>query len=270
VDFDFNLIGVPFGMRPGLRRLEPAVPQLTRLDPASRLCREKHAVWAAGASRHVVAGFDPAPALRAIADHAATHGLDDERRQLDAGHPPELAFEEDLAVLDGATGTLPWLGVCVPSHWAPEDKVGLDFAALHGPVADNAALLAASQHLVGLVTGGACWERHVWTISPSGRHDQHPRRQARTAWPATTDAAAFAAQCWFRAERQTFFPVGQGTRQAVFTIRLMLQPLAQAVAVAWQARRLYDALASMSDAVLAYKNLGPAREPLLRWLETKA
>lgn len=265
MDFDFSLIGVPFGMRPGLRRLEPGTTQLTPLDPNGSLRAEKEAVQRAGASRHQVPGFDPAPALRAVAAHAAAAGLPFGPKDL-----PELAFEEDLAVLDGATGTLPWLCVCVPSHWAPEDKVGLDFAALHGPVADNDALLAASRQLVALVTDGNCRERHVWTISPSGRYDQHPRRHQRTPWPDTADPQQFAAGCWLRAERQTFLPVGQATRQAVFTIRVMLQPLPQAVARPWQARRLRDSLASMSTAVLAYKNLAPAREPLLRWLGTLA
>lgn len=267
MDFDFGLIGVPFGMRPGLRRVEPGTPQLTRLAAHGGLRAEKEAVWRAGASRHQVPGFDPQPALHAVAGHAAAAGLD-----LDLGPQaePELAFEEDLAVLDGASATLPWLCVCVPSHWAPEDKVGLDFAALHGPVADNAALIAASRQLVALVTDGGCWERHVWTISPSARYDQHPRRQERTPWLQAPDPQQFAAGCWLRAERQTFFPVGQGTRQAVFTIRVMLQPLVEAVAEPWQALRLRDSLASMSPAVLAYKNLAPAREPLLRWLETRA
>ena len=90
------------------------------------------------------------------------------------------------------------------------------------------------------------------------------------AWPAADDPAVFAGQCWLRAERQTFFPVGQGTRQAVFTIRVMLRPLADAIEAPWQARRLRDSLASMSPAVLAYKNLTVARAPLLRWLEAKA
>lgn len=262
MDFDFNLIAVPFGMRPGLRRIEPGSLQLTPLAPHGRLRAEKEAVVRAGASRHQAPGFDAGPALRAIAAHAAAGGL-----RFDPQDTPELAFEEDLAVLDGATGTLPWLCVCAPSHWAPEEKVGLDFAALHGPVPDNAALIAASRQLVALVTDGNCWERHVWTVSPSGRYDQHPRRHGRTAWPEAADPQRFAAGCWLRAERQTFFPVGQGGRQAVFTIRVMLQPLPQAVAQPWQARRLRDSLASMSPAVLAYKNLAPAREPLLRWLE---
>lgn len=264
--FDLGGIAVPFRMQPGLRRLEGGERQLTPLVPGSALWHDKQAALAAGASRLQVPGFDPSPALRAIARRAAAEGL-----SLDPSLPLELAFEEDFAVLDGADATLPWLCVLVPSHWAPEDKLGLPFAAVHAPVADNATLLAASRHLVELATGGDRWERFVWTVTPSPRHDQHPRRHPRAPWPdAGLPPEAFAAQCWLRAERQTFLPVGQGTRQAVFTIRVMLAPLTQAVDSPQKAQRLHAALASMSPAVLAYKSLAPAREPLLRWLAGRA
>ena len=266
MDFDFELIAAPFRMQPGLRKLQPGDRQLTPLQPCSALHGEKARVVAAGASRLQVPGFDPGPALAAIAEQA--------RRE---GHPDfapdrlELAFEEDFAVLDGDTGALPWLSVCVPSHWAPEDKLGLPFAAVHAPVADGATLIAAAAHLVRLATSGDRWERHVWTVSPSPRHDQHPRRHTRAPWPGDTgDDEAFARACWFRAERQTFLPVGQGTRQAVFTIRVMLAPLAEAVDTPAKAARLREALASMSPAVLDYKGLARAREPLLRWLAGKS
>ena len=254
MDFDFSQIAVPFRMQPGLRKLAAGEPQLTRVNPRSALHAEKLAVQASGHSRQAVPGFDPAAALQAI--HA----------ELPFEGPLELAFEEDFAILDGATGTLPWLSVCVPSHWAPEDKVGLDFMALHAPVADNAALLAASRQLVQLVTGGDRWERFVWTISPSGRYDPHPQRHSRTPWPQTTQIEDFAASCFLRAERQTFFPVGQETKQAVFTIRVMLQPLTHVADTPEKARRLHDSLASMTPAVLAYKGLAATREPLLSWL----
>lgn len=259
MDFDFSQVAVPFRMQPALHRLATDV-RPTPLAPGTALYAEKKAVLEARESRHMVPGFDPSPAIEAI----LSRGL----APLDVDTPLELAFEEDFAVLDGATGTLPWLCVCVPSHWAPEDKLGLDFAALHAPVADNAALLAASNQLVSLATGGACWERHVWTISPSSRHDQHPRRHSRTQWPAANDPAAFASQCWLRAERQTFFPVGRGTRQAVFAIRVMLEPLTNAVGTPQKVLRLRDSLVSMSAAVLEYKNLAPARERLLAWLDS--
>jgi hypothetical protein len=262
MDFDFRNIAVPFRMQPGLRRVACESLQLTPLAPEGPLYAEKRSVLELRQSRQRVAGFDPQPALNAIAARSS-------QPWSDADTPLELAFEEDFAVLDGATGTLPWLCVCVPSHWAPEDKLGLDFAAVHGPVADKAALIAASQQLVALATSGDCWERSVWSVSPSGRHDQHPRRHARTPWPQARDADEFARQCWLRAERQVFFPVGQGTRQAVFAIRVMLQPLTQAVGTSEEAQRLHDSLASMSQAVLDYKNLADAREPLLRWLASK-
>ena len=266
MDFDFNQIAVPFRMQPGLRRLEAGLPQLTGLDPAGALHREKQLVVDAGQSRLEVPGFDAAAALEAIAAKAHADGI-----AMPPGRPLELAVEEDLAILDGDSTTLPWLRVCVPSHWAPEEKLGLPFAAVHAPVADSSSLQAAGDKLVRLVTGGDCWERFVWTITASPRFDQHPRRHARAPWPTDQEARAFAAKCFLRAERQTFFPVGRGTRQCVFTIRVMLQPLSDAVVVRDKAQRLHDSLASMSEPVLAYKGLAPARDRLLRWLrETTA
>jgi dimethylamine monooxygenase subunit A len=262
MDFELSRIAVPFRMQPGLQRLAPDARQLTPLAPGSALWQEKKRVVDSGASRMAMPGFDAQPAIHAILERARNEGL--------AGaEPVELAFEEDFAVLDGDSTTLPWLCVCVPSHWAPEDKLGQAFAAVHAPVADNAALLAAGRQLVQLVTGGDRFERFVWTLSPSGRYDQHPRRQVRAAWPDPADSHAFARHCFLRSERQTFFPI-PGRRQAIFSIRVMLQPLTEAVRTREDAQRLHDALASMSNAVLAYKNLEPARMPLLAWLAERA
>jgi dimethylamine monooxygenase subunit A len=261
--FDLSRIAVPFRMQPGLQRLPDGAAHLTPLAPGSALWREKKRVVDSGASRLCVPGFDAGPALAAIRARAQAEGIPT------AQEPVELAFEEDFAVLDGATTTLPWLCVCVPSHWAPEEKLGLPFAAVHAPVADNQALLAAGRQLVQLVTGGERFERFVWTLTPSGRYDQHPLRQPRLPWPATADPEAFAQSCVLRAERQTFFPI-PGAAQAVFTIRVMLQPLAGAIATREHAQRLHDSLASMTDAVLAYKNLAPARDRLLAWLARRA
>jgi hypothetical protein len=263
VDFDLALIVAPFRMQPGLRRLPDDAHHLTPLAADSPLHAEKLAVVQAGSSRLVVAGFDPGPALEAIAQQAQREGI-----AAAAGAPFELTVEEDFAVLDADSGTLPWLSVCVPSHWAPEEKLGLDFLAVHAPVADGALLRAGSRQLVQLATSGEHWERHVWTISPSARHDQHPGRHAREPWPDAADPQRFANGCYFRAERQTFFPVGRGTRQAVFTIRVMLAPLPSVIDTPAKAARLHASLSSMSDAVLVYKGLAAARAPLLRWLES--
>ncbi len=264
--FDFGQIAVPFRMRPGLARLADGTPQVTPLRAGSALEAEKRAVFEAGLSRQVAAGFDPSDAIENIAAHARINWA---AGRFDSKKPLETQFQEDFAVLDGASGRLVWLCVCTPSHWAPEQKIGLDFAAVHAPVADNAALIAASRQLVQLVTGGGCWERFVWTISPSGRYDQHPHRHARSDWPDESDPARFAERCFLRVERQTFFPVEGAVRQAVFTIRVMLRALPLAVDTLEKAARLHDSLASMSGAVASYKGLASARPVLLGWLQTR-
>lgn len=264
--FDFAHITVPFRMLPGLRRLAPDARHLSALDQGSALFLEKQNISRRGQAVLCSAGFDASDALASIARQAVRDGI-----QLPPGPIAlELELEQDLAVLDLDHGGVPWMNVCVPSGWAPEEKVGRSLLAIHAPVADNGALAAAWPRLAQLLTAGGTWERYVWSISPSPRYDQHPRRHAVPIWPASDDLEDFASRCYLRSERQTFFPVldhaGQPLRQAVFTITPSLERLCDAVCGTEQATRLHQALASMDDAVLAYKNLAPARAPLLAWL----
>jgi hypothetical protein len=83
------------------------------------------------------------------------------------------------------------------------------------------------------------------------------------------DAAALIAGASLRSERQTFVPIA-GRGQAVFTILVDNVPLADAIATADDARRIHDAIASMSPAVLSYRRLDRARDRLLRWLAARA
>ncbi|GCL63343.1 heme-dependent oxidative N-demethylase subunit alpha family protein [Pseudaquabacterium pictum] len=309
--FDFDAaVHLPHRMQPGLRRLAPGAQQLTPLrpgpgGPAGHL-GEKLAVLGAHAPQALLGatGFDPGPALQALANHAAAEHpqalqidggrwhapwlgwtLDaDEQPQAHGDVLPEigplllaidrpwrraallsLAFAEDFAVVDGATGTLPWLAVALPSMWAPEEKVGRSFAEAHAPVADNRLIVGAAPQLVKLVTSSEPWERFVWTLTAHPRLHGHPQRVDPARWAAGLDDDQLAAQTWFRTERQTFIPV-PGARQSVFTILVNVTPLTRAFAMPAQAARVHDALASMSDAVLDYRGLTRARPALLRWL----
>ena len=157
----------------------------------------------------------------------------------------------------------------VISHWAPEDKIGRSFAEIHAPVADNALLLAASDALIRLVSGDDHWERFVWTVTADSALQQHPLHRPRNAWPADASPDALVAQAFFRTEHQTFIPL-PAHRQAIFTIHVESRPLAQAIVDAEHARRLHDAIASMSPAVLAYRGLTDARPRLLEWLSHRS
>jgi dimethylamine monooxygenase subunit A len=304
MSFDFDSVSAPFRMQPGLRRLAPDARQLTPNRFGDHALQEKLRVLGTHPEQALLAidSFDSTPALRALAAHAAqehpgafswdggmrwhAHHLGwslhgdtpvgdgpDEigaclRALPDRWRPTALialAFAEDFAVIDGTSGHIPWLAVCLPSHWAPEDKIGRHFAQVHAPVADNRTLIAASDHLARLVTGADRWERFVWTITPREGLDQHPRRCVPAAWALDADPSTLASRAFFRTERQTFIPLPDRA-QAIFTIHVDVRPLAVAVESPDHARRLHDALASMSPAVLEYRGLGVARDHLLAWL----
>lgn len=175
-----------------------------------------------------------------------------------------LAFAEDFAIVDGAHGTLPWLAVALPSHWAPETKLGRHFTEVHGPVPDNQLLLKASAGLLRLATGTDRWERFVWNVSDQPRLHAHPARADARRWQQTA-----VARAWWRSEHQTFIPL-PSRAQAVFTIHVEVQPLVQVLDSAARATALRDAIASMSPAVLAYRHLAEVRAPLLAWLTERA
>jgi hypothetical protein len=309
--FDFDAaVQAPFRMQPGLRRLASGMAQLTPVGAGSRHQREKLAVLSAYASHALasVAGFDPTPALHALAAHAALEhpgdfawdgrcaealgvavcddrvteqaagafGLGDEIGRCLRGLPEgwrlagllSLAFVEDFAIVDGASATIPWIAACLPSHWAPAAKVGRHFAEVHGPVADNEVLVKAGDHLMRLVCGTDRWERFVWNVTRSPRLNAHPAMSDHETWSADAFADPAAPRAWFRSERQTFIPLPERA-QAVFTIGVDCVPLAQAIDTPARAVRLQAALATMSDAVLAYRSLGAVREPLLAWLASR-
>ena len=302
-DFDAAVVA-PFRMQPGLRRLHPGATHLTPSRPADAVVGAKLKVLRADFAQAFVAaaGFDAAPAVHALAGHASAEHpdafervgantfhakqlgwtLQDDRPQGDGpaeigaclvSLPPawrlagllSLAFAEDLALIDRATGRIPWMAVCLPSSWAPEDKVGRRLAEIHAPVAENTALVAASDALLRLVTGGDRWERFIWTLTADLHFDRHPRRALPVGRNADSGPAPLAATTFFRTERQTFIPL-PALGQAVFTIHVEVQPLAVVIASAARAARLHAALASMSAEVLAYRRLGPARDRLLTWL----
>ncbi len=207
-------------------------------------------------------------------------GLGDEIGRCLRGLPPGwrlagllcLAFDEDFALVDARSGTLPWLAVALPSHWAPQQKIGRHFREVHAPVADNATLLRAGDPLMQLVCGPERWERFVWNVTRHPRLNAHPDAIDPSPWPGDVFDDPAAPRAWWRTEHQTFMGLpGQAAGpQAVFTIHVETEPLAQAFAAPERAARLHDAIATMSDSVLAYRSLASVREPLLAWLAARA
>lgn len=285
-------------------------PSVQRIRDRARHLNEKLAVLRAFPEEALCAepGFDARPALDALSAQAArehpAQWADDGRRwhasalgwSLDRGGTPHdegsvwpevgdclwrlapawrlpallsLAFAEDFAIVDGAAARVPWIAVALPSSWAPREKVGRTFAEIHAPVADNRLLIGASAHLMRLACAEPRWERFVWSVTPHPRLHALPRHLDPAGWRHALESASLPELAWFRCERQTFLPVPE-RREAIFMIQVDVRPLAEMIDRAERAARLHAAIASMSDAVIAYRALGAVREPLLEWLAQRA
>lgn len=264
----------------------------------------------AGQALVVRSGFDAAPCLDALCRHAAAEhpaawlwdghtatarhlgvrvghgqfeqigsggfGLGDEIPRCVALQPTHwrlpallsLSFAEDFAIVDTRDASVPWMAVALPSHWAPEDKVGHHFAQIHAPVADGELLRRAGAALTKLVGGLERWERFVWNVTDNPRLHAHPHRVPPQRWSHDPQAKGLP-RAWFRSERQTFIPVPE-VGQSLFTIAVDVRPLADVVDSAHRASLLAEAVQSMSPAVLDYRGLSSMREPLLKWLTSRA
>jgi dimethylamine monooxygenase subunit A len=262
-------------MRPGLARLSPSPgaerpPLFLRDNLASSYAACKRAVLQSHHGLSHIGQADPA-VLQAIAGaYAAQTGvtLAPEADALAEG------MQEDFVILhdgseDGAdTMRARFLSVCFPSNWNPAEKLGQDFMAIHAPVADNALLQAGARGIVDMAFRQAPMLRHVWLLTPNGDLAQHPETR-RTRWEdalAAADAQGASGrlldQVFFRVERQTTLPL-PALRRGVFLIRVMVAPLVQVLAVEpARAAELAEALASMSEAVVAYRGMTAVRERL--------
>jgi dimethylamine monooxygenase subunit A len=168
-----------------------------------------------------------------------------------------LSLQEDFVVMrPGMDGHLraSLLSVAFPSGWRPEEKLGQSMFEIHTPVAENQALQRSARALSEAMQCKGPFVRYVWTLSGSGALSRDPAEDSFAN-------ISKAEQLWFRCERQITVPLFE--QGSLFLIRVFVEPLHETLAVPGRRDRLMQSLASMSDAVLAYKGITRARELLL-------
>jgi hypothetical protein len=272
----------PFRMRPGLQRLandlpspEGGPPLPDALAPAYATARRARLpqAWVGEPDPRVLQRL--AQALQAQGVEVAPAG-----GQVDA-LAVSAALQDDYVILHdepeperggSSRFRLRFLSVAFPSNWDPAEKLGLDFAAIHAPVADNALIQQGAEGIMDLAFRRQPMQRHVWLLSPDGALPQHPRERQRR-WEdalARADNGLLLDEAFFRVERQTTWPLPD-VKRAVFFIRVMMCPLKAVLSVAPErSAALSDALQSMSQAVVAYRGMGLVRDRLVDELQALA
>ncbi len=223
----------------------------------------------------------PSPVLQTVSAHACadrsgggSHAIRNPActPQGERGQNVALSIQEDFVILKKHDDTLrtEYLSVCFPSRWDPREKLGLDFAAIHAPVADNQTLQAAGPNIMTMAFMKQPMLRHVWLIVPAASLDQHPEKNQAWWSEALADPSPLLPRLFFRIERQTTWPLPH-LQHAVFFIRLMMSPLLDVLnTMPGRAAELAASLRSMTPAIVAYRGMTHALPRLLTELDTHA
>lgn len=175
---------------------------------------------------------------------------------IDAGalHPLAMQIQEDLTVMV-ARGDRNWLAaahLCIPSHWSAADKIGHNFAEVHAPVAGIEPINArANEYVAQMIRSTHGLVRFAWGLQGDNAIDGHPSHPRQAL---DLDAGAVI----IRLERQTVWGLPD-VNASLFTLRPyndVCRPEDRAP--------IASAIASMTDASLAYKGLTNVRDELVR------
>ena len=158
-----------------------------------------------------------------------------------------LAIEDDVVIMH--EGKLEACMVAFPSSWNAGEKMGKTLAELHEPIADNEALLRASNGIMRAMTSGQSYHRYTWGISSLNGYSNHPLYE-KPEFDSLDNLT-------FRVEHERTATVTQGTT-AVFLIHVDTYPLKEVLKTDFGL--IKGAIDSMTDSVLEYKNLFKVKE----------
>lgn len=162
----------------------------------------------------------------------------------------------DLAVVrrDGDRDWSAYLHVCAPSHWRPEEKIGLPFVATHAPVPHFERVNAAAPKLIDAMVSRGPWVRFVWGLETDDALDHHPDR---------APGRAFTSKPFLvRVERQVLLPLPEHGA-SIFLIGVAFVPKETILADAALWRPLRAALEGMSPQAREYKGVAAEFDGLM-------
>lgn len=174
--------------------------------------------------------------------------------------------QEDIAVCQLADDR-DWLAaihLCAPNHWAPLDKIGKPFEAVHAPVPGMDKIMPHYIKMLQLIVHKGPFTRYAWGIATDNRLNHHPIPPAGISnedWQGRkiTDSS----KLFIRTERQNM--IGFPPLNAfMFTIRTYFYEVS--LLESQEKKALWAAVRSMSPEALAYKGLNGVTDFLAKHL----
>ena len=204
--------------------------------------------------------------LDTVAEHPLTPAYQD---TLDA---LACQLQEDLAVVsldEHGNDYVAALHLCLPNHWAAEDKIGKGFIASHAPVPEMEQINKSAAQLLNVMVNKGPFVRFAWGLATDTRLNHHPEAppgQDEASWHGRRFDPA-RPELYLRVERQTIHGFPQ-INASLFTIRSYFYDVSQLAKQPQQREALYSAIQSMSGESLQYKGLLQDKAAILEWLDT--
>ncbi len=181
--------------------------------------------------------------------------------------------QEDLAVQIRGSGPdqdrLVALHLCSPSHWAAEDKIGLNFRAIHAPIPGVEKMNRSAPQLVQAMVDKGPYVRFVWGFATDHRLNHHPIAPPGVD-PVQWHGRAYAADrpenpFSLRVERQVIWGLPE-LNASLFVIRVSFIEGSVIRSKPEWCNLLIGALKSMSSESRVYKGLQGSMPQVLEWL----
>lgn len=152
-------------------------------------------------------------------------------------------------------------GLCFPSHWDLNDKMGKPMTAIHGPVPGlNDALGKQIDGFLHRIKPGISWERFNWGLSRTPELNLHPSRDL-----PRLDSTVDLEDVWWRLEEQSLVAL-PNTGGILFGIKLVIKPLSEIKDHPAARAGMVRALETMEEPMAKYKGIATARERLIELL----
>ncbi len=183
-----------------------------------------------------------------------------------------LQVPEDLALVCRQENIdhLGLLHLCTPSHWAAEDKIGMNFFDIHVPIPGIDKVNRVADKLVETMVHKGPFVRFIWSFVTDKRLNHHPIAPPdhdQGSWKGRSfDEFAFVP-FYFRIERQVTygFPEDQ---TSLFTIGVTFLSGVEVKNNPHQKAQLISALHSMTPESREYKGVAGCFDQLIKWLES--